>query len=263
MTRRRRLAQATLILGLFLTVSAVTAHFLLRSPDSVALDVRSDTRLVPLSLPGTAEGQCADGVCRSTYTVEKAPRTRSVSVVPRGALPAGVRLAYWGCLEGPGAAICTVPSDRDGSVCVTTTGPADVARRPCGTVPVPASTVGRAGILSVVLNTKWRVRVSGNFTEPCSNGGVAGRRCEISIVPGKIYHLRARFERANDPYPEAARTWDLHVATYEGCDSGAGYADAITCIVYGAGGAKTVCLSTLDPMEQELSRKCAEKEQVP
>ncbi|MBT2228637.1 hypothetical protein [Nonomuraea sp. NEAU-A123] len=262
MTRRRQLALVILALGIFLAITGVTVFVLLRSPESVRLTVRSDTRLVPLSLPGTAEGQCADGVCRSTYTVEKGQRTRSVSVVPREALPAGVRLAYWGCLEGPGAATCTVQSDRHGSVCVTTTGPADVARRPCGIVPSPAPTVDQAGTLLVVLNTKWRVTLSGNFTEPCSNGGVAGRRCEIAVAPGKIYHLRAQFERAADPYPKAARTWDFHVATYEGCDSGAGHADAITCIVYGGAGAKTVCLSTLDPMEQKLSRECAEKGQA-
>ncbi|RCG31277.1 hypothetical protein DQ384_11155 [Sphaerisporangium album] len=195
-------------------------------------------------------------MCRTILRVDKGDTTRSIGATPQTALPEGVRLAYWGCGEGPGAATCTVRPDRDTTICVTTTGPADVARNACGTRP--GTPVAEApGKLSVVFRTKWKIELSGNFDEPCANGGALGKRCEIAIKPGKIYYLRAQFEKAAaDPYPQAGRAWDFHYVTYEGCNSGMGHADAITCVVFGAPAATTVCVSSGDPVEEKLAREC-------
>ncbi|MET8155405.1 hypothetical protein ABZT47_03455 [Sphaerisporangium sp. NPDC005289] len=252
---RRRVLWGTGVVLVVLILAAGTACFLVRPTDSVRLNIVADSGVVPLTLPGEASESCGERVCRSVLRVDKSDQVRSVSATPDDALPQGVRLAYWGCGEGPGSAACTVRPDRDTTICVTTTGPADVERNACGTRP--GTPVAEApGTLSVIFNTKWKIKLFGNFDGSCASGGALGKRCEISIKPGKIYYLRAQFEKAADPYPRSGRSWDFHYVTYEGCNSGMGHADAITCVVFGGSKPAMVCVASGDPAEQKPAREC-------
>ncbi|WP_146087593.1 hypothetical protein [Thermomonospora echinospora] len=240
------------VIALLVIAGAGAAYFLTRPAASVRLNLVADTQLAALELPGEPSGSCGTRVCRSILRVDRSDETRPVKVTAQGALPEGVRLAYWGCAEGPGAATCTVRPDRDTTICVTTTGPADVARKACGTRPGPPVSAA-SGKLTVLFNTEWDIKVFGNFEEPCTNGGVLGRKCQITMKPGKIYYLRSQ---PADPSPPGQPNPDYNYADYEGCDSGMGHGSAGICIVFGATTAKTVCLSTGDPAEQRLAREC-------
>lgn len=252
--RRRVVWVAGAVLAVLIAAGGA-AYLLLAPSDSVRLDLVADTRVAVLTLPGEPAGLCGGRVCRSVLHVGRDDVTKPVTVRPQTDLPYGVRLAYWGCGEGPGAATCTIRPDRDTRICVSTTGPVDVARKACGGSPgTPAAE--QSGKLSVILNTRWKIGLFGNFGKPCENDGVLGKKCEITIKPGKIYYLRTQFEKAADPYPQADRTWDFHTANYEGCNSGMGHADSITCVVFGASEPATVCVYSGDPAEQELAREC-------
>ncbi|MBL1082357.1 hypothetical protein JK359_10240 [Streptomyces actinomycinicus] len=254
--------RAAVVAVVLLIVAAGSAYLLLRpdeSADSVRFALVADSRLSALALPGDPDGTCeADAsVCRSVLRVEKNGEVRKVLVTARDALPEGVRLAYWGCREGPGSSACTVRQDRDATICVTTTGPVDVARKACGNKAArPAA--GGPGKLTVIFQTKWKIDLFGNFKESCGSDGTLGKKCEIPVKQGKIYYLRAQPASADDPYAHPARKpgFSYMYVQYEGCNSGLGHGDSITCAVFGSAGKSTVCVSTGDEFEQKSARAC-------
>ncbi|MEU2062484.1 hypothetical protein [Streptomyces sp. NPDC013455] len=258
----QRLAVRAAVTAVVLLVAAGSAYLLLRpggSADSVRFALVADSRLSALDLPGEPDGACEENstVCRSSLRVEKNSKVRKVVVTARGTLPEGVRLAYWGCREGPGAPACTLRQDHDATICVTTTGPADTARQACGKKTARPAADG-PGKLTVIFKTKWKIDLFGNFKGSCGNGGVLGKTCEITVKPGKIYYLRAQPTLEGDPYAHPARKpgFSYVYIGYEGCNSGLGHGDSIICAVFGSSGEATVCVSTGDEYEREAAREC-------
>jgi hypothetical protein len=137
---------AKLLVGAVLVATATTGIALTqvapspKVPSTVPLHVRVVTDAMAVSGPGVPEGPCPVGAGTTGAGTTDCTRVSQVAlggegaveVVPARSLPSGVGLLYWGRREGPASRTCTVRSDRERRVCVTTSSPVDAAaQRDC------------------------------------------------------------------------------------------------------------------------------------
>ncbi|HEX5493498.1 MAG TPA: hypothetical protein VFX70_02855 [Mycobacteriales bacterium] len=141
--RRRRppgwtravLLSAVLAAGL---ISGLVMRLIPPSGDTVSLRVWLDSDAAELRLPGQHGNPCDSHRIGSRCVVafqEPTGAEVTVQAVPRGGLPGGAEVVYYGCEEGDGAPSCTVRTDVARVVCASTTSPADQSLRTmCGQV---------------------------------------------------------------------------------------------------------------------------------
>ncbi|ROO85749.1 hypothetical protein EDD29_3298 [Actinocorallia herbida] len=254
------------VLAILALVAAAALYGVFRSADQVRLALASDTGVVVIELPGENSGDCDGGACRSVLSLDRSDTAKKVRADVRDPLPEGVTLVYWGCGEGPGSPTCTITPDRDSSVCVTTTAPADLGRAPCGPVPRRPPEAAPTGKLKIALRTRWNARVSGGTLDDqsvvCANAGAEEKFCEIPITEGRIYYLRAAVDDPKDD-PYGNRGLPFMSMSFQGCDSGAGHNVGIVCVVYGEATEKSICAVTSDTFETGLLDKCGETVKEP